>query len=130
MTLLLDDRTVQSVFDWNLAIAALREAYAAADDEARYPARVIARGGGNWLRTLSGGFRRRVRLPQEALSDPRRCAAGAAGDSTTRNENGAKAPKRAYPPPPARGSGTSPGRHRPEPDAAEGLSLASSCSGS
>jgi alanine dehydrogenase len=54
MTLLLDDDTVQSVFDWNLAIAALREAYAAADDEARYPARVIARGGGNWLRTLSG----------------------------------------------------------------------------
>src|SRR3954451_11662794 len=54
MTLLLDDDTVQSVFDWNLAIAALREAYAAADDEARYPARVIARGGSNWLRTLSG----------------------------------------------------------------------------
>jgi len=54
MTLLLDDDTVQSVFDWNLAIAALREAYAAADDETRYPARVIARGGGNWLRTLSG----------------------------------------------------------------------------
>src|SRR5436190_1524560 len=38
MTLLLDDDTVQSVFDWNLAIAALREAYAAADDETRYPA--------------------------------------------------------------------------------------------
>jgi ornithine cyclodeaminase/alanine dehydrogenase len=54
MTLLLDDDTVQSVFDWNLAITALREAYAAADDETRYPARVIARGGGNWLRTLSG----------------------------------------------------------------------------
>src|SRR3954467_14463494 len=54
MTLLLDDDTVQSVFDWPLAIAALREAYAAADDETRYPARVIARGGGNWLRTLSG----------------------------------------------------------------------------
>ncbi len=54
MTLLLDDTTVQSVFDWNLAIAALRNAYAAADDDARYPSRVIARGGGNWLRTLSG----------------------------------------------------------------------------
>src|SRR3954469_11166782 len=54
MTLLLDDDTVQSVFDWNLAIVALGEAYASADDEARYPARVIARGGGNWLRTLSG----------------------------------------------------------------------------
>jgi alanine dehydrogenase len=54
MTLLLDDTTVQSVFDWNLAIAAVRNAYAAADDDARYPSRVIARGGGNWLRTLSG----------------------------------------------------------------------------
>jgi alanine dehydrogenase len=54
MTLLLDDTAVQSVFDWNLAIAALRDAYAAADDDARYPGRVIARGGGNWLRTLSG----------------------------------------------------------------------------
>jgi alanine dehydrogenase len=54
MTLLLDDDSVQSVFDWNLAIDALRNAYAAADDDARYPARVIARGGGNWLRTLSG----------------------------------------------------------------------------
>jgi alanine dehydrogenase len=54
MTLLLDDATVQSVFDWDLAIAAVRNAYAAADDDARYPTRVIARGGGNWLRTLSG----------------------------------------------------------------------------
>jgi ornithine cyclodeaminase/alanine dehydrogenase len=54
MTLLLDDATVQSAFDWNLAIVALREAYAAADDDARFPTRVIARGGGNWVRTLSG----------------------------------------------------------------------------
>jgi ornithine cyclodeaminase/alanine dehydrogenase len=54
MTLVLDDTAVQSVFDWGLAIAALREAHALADDDARYPARVIARGGGNWLRTLSG----------------------------------------------------------------------------
>jgi alanine dehydrogenase len=54
MTILLDDAVVQSVFDWNPAIAAVRDAYAAADDDARYPARVIARGGGNWLRTLSG----------------------------------------------------------------------------
>jgi alanine dehydrogenase len=54
MTILLDDAVVQSVFDWNPAIAAVRDAYAAADDNARYPARVIARGGGNWLRTLSG----------------------------------------------------------------------------
>src|SRR3954453_9013545 len=54
MTLLLDDDTVQSVFDWNLAIVALGEAYAAADDEARYPARVIARGGDKCQSTLSG----------------------------------------------------------------------------
>ncbi|GAA4718578.1 ornithine cyclodeaminase family protein [Phytohabitans rumicis] len=54
MTLLLDDATVQSVFDWKLAIDAVRNAYAAADDDARYPTRVIARGGSNWLRTLSG----------------------------------------------------------------------------
>jgi alanine dehydrogenase len=54
MTLILDDAAVRSSFDWNLAIAALREAYAAADDDARFPARVIARGGGNWIRTLSG----------------------------------------------------------------------------
>jgi alanine dehydrogenase len=54
MTILLDDEVVQSVFDWTPAIAAVRDAYAAADDDARYPARVIARGGGNFLRTLSG----------------------------------------------------------------------------
>ncbi|MEU1268277.1 ornithine cyclodeaminase family protein [Streptomyces sp. NPDC005799] len=54
MTLLLDDAAVQSTFDWKLAITALREAYAAADDEARFPTRIIARGGGNWVRTLSG----------------------------------------------------------------------------
>ena len=54
MTILLDDATVQAVFDWNPAIAAIRDAYAAADDDARYPARVIARGGGNFLRLLSG----------------------------------------------------------------------------
>jgi alanine dehydrogenase len=54
MTILLDDGTVQAVFDWNPAIAAIRDAYAAADDDARYPARVIARGGGNFLRLLSG----------------------------------------------------------------------------
>jgi alanine dehydrogenase len=54
MTILLDDEVVQSVFDWNPAIAAIRDAYAAADDDARYPARVIARGGGTFLRVLSG----------------------------------------------------------------------------
>jgi ornithine cyclodeaminase/alanine dehydrogenase len=54
MTMLLDDGDVQSVFEWNPAIAAVRAAYAAVDEDSRYPARVIARGGGNWLRTLSG----------------------------------------------------------------------------
>src|SRR3954463_11669629 len=54
MTILLDDVVVQSVFDWDAAIAAVRDAYAAADDDARYPERVIARGGGSFLRTLSG----------------------------------------------------------------------------
>jgi alanine dehydrogenase len=54
MTMLLDDRTVQSVFDWNLAVAALREAYAAPVDEARFPERRMARGSSGWLRTLSG----------------------------------------------------------------------------
>lgn len=54
MTMLLDDRTVQSLFDWNLAVAALREAYAAPTDEARFPERRMARGSRGWLRTLSG----------------------------------------------------------------------------
>jgi alanine dehydrogenase len=54
VTVLLDDATIQSVFDWRLAIAALREAYAAPDDPARFPPRSIARSNGSWLRTLSG----------------------------------------------------------------------------
>jgi len=59
MTLLLGDADVQSVFGWRPAIAALREAYLAADGgvadhEARYPARSIARGDTGWLRVLSG----------------------------------------------------------------------------
>ncbi|WP_327116332.1 ornithine cyclodeaminase family protein [Nocardia sp. NBC_01730] len=54
MTLLLDDTTVQSVFDWKPAIAALREAYAAASEESRFPERTIARGGTSMLRTMSG----------------------------------------------------------------------------
>ncbi len=54
MTLVLDDQTVRAVFDWNLAIAALREAYAASPDAARFPARTMARGDHGWLRTLSG----------------------------------------------------------------------------
>ncbi|MDV6286091.1 ornithine cyclodeaminase family protein [Rhodococcus jostii] len=54
MTLLLDDAAVQSAFDWAPAIAALRDAYAAAPDDARFPARTIARGGTSFLRLMSG----------------------------------------------------------------------------
>jgi alanine dehydrogenase len=54
MTLFLDDTSVQSVFDWNLAISALRDAYSAPDDPSRFPPRAIARGSRSWLRTLSG----------------------------------------------------------------------------
>jgi len=54
MTLILDDRTVRSVFDWTSAIDALRAAYAADPTPARFPDRRIARGDHGWLRTLSG----------------------------------------------------------------------------
>jgi ornithine cyclodeaminase/alanine dehydrogenase len=54
MTILLDDATVRSAFDWGLAVAALREAYSRASDEERFPPRTMARGDGSWLRTLSG----------------------------------------------------------------------------
>ncbi|MEV4239165.1 MULTISPECIES: ornithine cyclodeaminase family protein [unclassified Nocardia] len=54
MTLLLDDTTVQSVFDWKTAIAALSEAYGAASEDSRFPERTIARGGTSMLRTMSG----------------------------------------------------------------------------
>lgn len=53
-TRLLDDATVQSVFDWNEAVSALRAAYATVQGEARFPARTMARGDAGWLRTLSG----------------------------------------------------------------------------
>jgi len=53
-TLLLTDADVRSVFDWRDAAEALRAAYAAPDDPARYPARSMARGDRVWLRTLSG----------------------------------------------------------------------------
>jgi ornithine cyclodeaminase/alanine dehydrogenase len=53
-TLLLTDADVHAVFDWGLAVAALRTAYSAPDDPARYPVRSMARGEGVWLRTLSG----------------------------------------------------------------------------
>ncbi|MDQ0578022.1 ornithine cyclodeaminase family protein [Streptomyces rishiriensis] len=54
MTLFLTDTDVRATFDWGEAIAALRSAYSAPPDEARFPARSIARGEGLWLRTLSG----------------------------------------------------------------------------
>ncbi|GAA2216304.1 ornithine cyclodeaminase family protein [Nonomuraea monospora] len=54
MTLLLDDAAVQTAFDWRMAVDALREAYAGAVDDLRYPPRVMARGNGTWLRVLSG----------------------------------------------------------------------------
>ncbi|MGI5459136.1 ornithine cyclodeaminase family protein [Streptomyces sp. CA-249302] len=54
MTTFLTDADVRAVFDWREAIAALRSAYAAPPDEARFPPRTMARGEGLWLRTLSG----------------------------------------------------------------------------
>lgn len=54
MTLVLDDPTVRSVFDWKAAVAALRAAYAADPDGARFPARRMARGDHGWVRSLSG----------------------------------------------------------------------------
>ncbi|MFI6810163.1 ornithine cyclodeaminase family protein [Streptomyces luteogriseus] len=54
MTLLLDDETVRSVFDWNGAVEALRRAYGADPDPVRFPSRRMARGDHGWLRTLSG----------------------------------------------------------------------------
>src|SRR5262245_9499218 len=54
MTRLFDDAAVRAVFDWNLAIDALRDAYAGDMDERRYPARARARGGSGWMRTMTG----------------------------------------------------------------------------
>jgi alanine dehydrogenase len=54
MTRVLDDGTVRAVFDWGLAIAAVRAAYATDLDGARFPGRTVARGDHGWLRTLSG----------------------------------------------------------------------------
>jgi ornithine cyclodeaminase/alanine dehydrogenase len=50
----LSDDDVQLGFDWGLAIAALRAAYAGTAEPGRYPSRTVARGGVNWFRTLSG----------------------------------------------------------------------------
>ena len=54
MTLLLDDAVVRQVFSWSGATSALREAYAAESEPARFPPRSMARGEQAWLRTLSG----------------------------------------------------------------------------
>lgn len=54
MTIVLDDDAVRSVFDWGLAIAAVREAHEGSPDMARFPGRTMARGDHGWLRTLSG----------------------------------------------------------------------------
>jgi alanine dehydrogenase len=54
MTLLLGDADIRAVLDWRPAVDALRAAYAAECDGARYPGRSIARGDGTWLRVLPG----------------------------------------------------------------------------
>lgn len=54
MTLVLSDADVRSVFEWKPAIEALRAAYGAASEPARFPSRVLARGGQGILRTLTG----------------------------------------------------------------------------
>jgi alanine dehydrogenase len=54
MTLLLGDADVRAMLDWRPTVDALRAAYAAASDGARYPGRLIARGDGTWLRVLPG----------------------------------------------------------------------------
>jgi alanine dehydrogenase len=54
MTRVLDDETVRRVFDWRQAVAAVRAAYVADPDDARFPGRTMARGDHGWLRTLSG----------------------------------------------------------------------------
>jgi ornithine cyclodeaminase/alanine dehydrogenase len=54
MTLLLSDADVRAMLDWRPAVAALRAAYQAAGDDGAYPGRLIARGGGTWLRVLPG----------------------------------------------------------------------------
>jgi len=54
VTTFLTDADVRAVFDWPSAITALRVAYSAPADVARFPSRAVARGDGVWLRTLSG----------------------------------------------------------------------------
>jgi len=54
VTLFLSDADVRATFDWQSALDALRTAYAQPVDEAHLPPRTMARGGQEWLRTLSG----------------------------------------------------------------------------
>ncbi|WP_460073071.1 ornithine cyclodeaminase family protein [Streptomyces sp. YKOK-I1] len=54
MTTFLTDTDVRAVFDWLSAVGALRDSYAAPVEEANLPPRTMARGGGAWLRTLTG----------------------------------------------------------------------------
>lgn len=54
MTLFLTDEDVRSVFDWQAAVTALREAYGQDVGERRFPPRAMARGEGRWLRTMTG----------------------------------------------------------------------------
>ena len=51
---ILSDEDVAALFDWDGAIAALRAAYGAPASEAMFPPRLMARGDGVWLRTLTG----------------------------------------------------------------------------
>lgn len=54
MAVLLTDDDVRSLLDWESALEALHEAYAAPSSEAQFPPRTMARGEEEWLRTLSG----------------------------------------------------------------------------
>ncbi|TWB25989.1 ornithine cyclodeaminase family protein [Nitrospirillum viridazoti] len=54
LPLFLTDADVQSVFDWRAAADALRAAYAMPAQPEMFPPRIMARGPGLWLRTLSG----------------------------------------------------------------------------
>ncbi|MFI8074275.1 ornithine cyclodeaminase family protein [Streptomyces sp. NPDC086033] len=54
MAVYLTDDDVRSLLDWESALKALHEAYAAPVSEAHFPPRTMARGEQEWMRTLSG----------------------------------------------------------------------------
>ncbi|WP_405784739.1 ornithine cyclodeaminase family protein [Streptomyces sp. NBC_01378] len=54
MAVFLSDHDVRSLLDWESAIDALHEAYAAPTSEGHFPPRTMARGEQEWMRTLSG----------------------------------------------------------------------------